>query len=109
MLLGRLMDRLGDDAFCAETLVLLDDLPLMVEIEVMGRRFGESAPEYAAAAARRFAAFAPDDEWLALMTALKRAPDPGTACLRQMLRWSLRQDSTACGCAGDSTGEEVHG
>jgi hypothetical protein len=108
MLLGQLMDRLGDDAFCAETLLSLDDLPLLVEVQAMGLQFGESASDYAAAAARRFAAFAGDEDWLALMTALERTPDPGAACLRQMLRWSLHHDSAACGCASNCTGEEVH-
>ena len=55
---------------------------------------------------RRFADFADDEDWLALMTALERAPDPGAACLRQMLAWSLRHDAkndgaSACGCATD--------
>lgn len=106
MLLGQLMERLGDDAFCAETLLSLDDLPLLVDVEAMGRQFGETAPDYAVTAARRFAAFALDEDWLALMTALERAPDPGAACLRQMLRWSLRQDSAACGCGSNRTGEK---
>jgi hypothetical protein len=108
MLLAQLMERLGDDAFCAETLLSLDDLPLLVDVDTASRRFGESAPDYAVAAARRFAAFAGDEDWLALMTALERAPDPGAACLRQMLRWSLRQDSAASGCGSNCTGEEAH-
>jgi hypothetical protein len=41
---------------------------------------------------RRFSIFADDEDWLALMTALERARDPGAACLRQMLAWSLRHD-----------------
>lgn len=93
MLLGQILDRLGDESFAAETLLGLDDLPLMVDVEAAGRKFGESAPLYAANAVRRYAAFAADEDWLALMTALERAPDPGGACLRQMLLWSLRQDS----------------
>ena len=43
----------------------------------------------------RFTAFASDEDWLALMTALERTSDPAAACLRQMLLWSLRQDSHA--------------
>lgn len=93
MLLGQVLERLGDETFAAETLVALGDLPLMVAVEEAGQRFGESAPFYAAGATRRFAAFASDDDWLALMTALERADDPGAACLRQMLDWSLRQDA----------------
>jgi hypothetical protein len=65
----------------------------VVEVEAAGRRFDESAPCYAAGAARRFSAFADDEDWLALMTALEKADDPGAACLHQMLTWSIRQDA----------------
>jgi hypothetical protein len=108
MLLGQLMERLGEEAVCAETLLGLDDLPLLVEVQAMGLRFGETTPAYAVAAARRFAAFASDEDWLALMTALERASDPGAACLRHMLRWSLHHDSADCGCSSNCTGEKVH-
>lgn len=93
MLLGEVLNRLGDESAAAETLLGLDDLPLMVDVEATGRRFDESPPLYAANAVRRFAAFAADEDWLALMTALERSPDPAAACLRHMLRWSLHQDS----------------
>ena len=104
MLLGQVLEKLHDETFAAETLIALGDLPLLVEVEATGRRFGESAPLYAAGATRRFAAFADDEDWLALMNALERAADPGAACLRQMLAWSLRYDAeegeaSACGCA----------
>lgn len=105
MLLGQMIERLADDAFAAEALLSLDDLPLLVEVEAAGREQGESAATYAAAAARHFADHASDEDWLALMTALARAADPGTACLRQMIVWSLRKESASCTCAGGSTGE----
>lgn len=95
MLLGHVLNRLGDETAAAEALLGLDDLPLMVDIEATGEKFGESPPLYAANAVRRFSAFAGDEDWLALMTAIDRAPDPGAACLRHMLLWSLRQDSDA--------------
>ncbi|WP_425069613.1 hypothetical protein [Reyranella sp.] len=95
MLLGQVLDRLGDESVAAETLLGLDDLPLMVDVEATGARFGESPPLYASNAVGRFTAFASDEDWLALMTALERTSDPAAACLRQMLLWSLRQDSHA--------------
>lgn len=107
MLLGQLLERLGDEAVAAETLIALGDLPLFAEIEKAGDSFGETASVYAAGAARRFAAQASDEDWLALMTALDRADDPGLACLRQMLVWSLRFDrqGRGCGCGDRCTGE----
>ena len=94
MLLGQVFERLGDEVFATETLVALKDLRLMVEVETAGRQFGESLGEYASGASRRFAAFASDADWLALMTALERADDAGTACLKHMLEWSLRHEAT---------------
>lgn len=101
MMLGQVLERLGDEAFAAETLVGLEDLALMVEVEAAGRQFGEDMGEYAAGASRRFAQLASDDDWLALMTALERADDAGSACLRHMLAWSLRHEAQASdgGCA----------
>lgn len=93
MLLGQVLERLGDEAFAAETLVALQDLALMVEVEAAGRQFEETIGEYAAGASRRFAQLASDDDWLALMTVLERADDAGAACLKHMLAWSLRNDA----------------
>lgn len=108
MLLGHVLERLGDEAFAAETLVGMADLPLMVEIESVGDRFGESLPTYAVGATRRFAAFASDEDWLALMNALDRAEDPGATCLHQMLTWSLARDRDehrrACDCGAGCGG-----
>ena len=92
MVLGEILERLGDEALAAGTLVALEDLNLMVRVEAAGRPFGEGIGEYAAGASRRFAQLATDDDWLALMTALERADDAGTACLKHMLEWSLRHE-----------------
>ncbi|MDP2334086.1 MAG: hypothetical protein Q8M19_25710 [Reyranella sp.] len=108
MVLGEVLERLGDEAFAAETLVALEDLNLMVQVEATGRQFGENVGEYAAGASRRFAQLASDEDWLALMTALKRADDAGTACLKHMLEWSLRHDADSPdgGCSGHCTCKE---
>lgn len=109
MLLGQVLERLHDEAFAAETLVALEDLALMVQVEAAGRQFGEDVGAYAAGASRRFADHASDEDWLALMTALERTDDAGAACLRHMLAWSLRHDAEQadddcgggrCTCAG---------
>lgn len=104
MLLGQVLDRLGDEGIAAETLMGLDDLPLMVDVAATGERFGESPSLYASNAVGRFAAFASDEDWLALMTGLERTADPVSACLRQMLLWSLRQDSHEGCSAGHECG-----
>ena len=92
MLLGQVLQNLGDRTILAETLVAMGDLPLMVEVESTGEQFGETVSDYAVGAVQRFSAFASDDDWLALMNGAERAGDPGAACLRHMLAWSLRHD-----------------
>ncbi len=101
MLLGQVLQQLGDEVFAAEALVAMGNLPLMVAIETTGREFGESPGEYAAGASRRFAAAASNEDWLGLMTALERADDAGSACLKHMVEWALRCDSRESdhGCA----------
>ena len=98
MMLGQMIERLGDEVFAAEAMIALGDLALMVEIDTAARSFEETPAAFAAFAARSFASRASDDDWLALMTAMERAEDPGTACLKQMLVWSLRHDASPCGC-----------
>jgi hypothetical protein len=105
MTLGQVLAKLGDEDFAAEALIGLGDLPLVVEVEAMAECRGEDARSYAANAARHFTGHASNEDWLALMTALGHADDPGVACLRQMLVWSLRHDNGAgCGCSGNSKG-----
>lgn len=98
MLLGQVIERLGDESFAAEAMIALGDLALMARIDAAAEDFEETPAIYAAGAARRFASHASDDDWLALMTAMERAEDPGAACLKQMLAWSLRHDASACDC-----------
>ena len=62
MLLGQVLERLGDEVFAAEMLVALQDLPLMAEVDMAGRQFGESIGEYASGASRRFAELASDED-----------------------------------------------
>lgn len=106
MLLGQMIERLSDDAFAAEALLSLGDLPLLVDLEAACRDEDTSAVTYASMAARRFADHASDEDWLALMTALERAQDPAAACLRQMLVWSITKDSAGCACGGGCRGEK---
>lgn len=99
MMLGQVIERLSDDEFATEAMIGLDDLALLAEIDRAARDAEETPAIYAAGAARRFASHASDDDWLALMGAVARADDPGAACLKRMLLWSLRHDAAACGCA----------
>ena len=110
MLMGQMIDQLADDDFAAEALIGLGDLALLVEVDAIARTFDETPALYASGAARRFSQLAGDDDWLALMTALKRSDDPASACLKQMLVWSLSRDKAgeSCGCGASCKEERGH-
>ena len=116
MLLGAILQRLQDEPGAATALQTLGDAALTSNLRDMGAHFDETPAEYAMNAARRYAAAASDDDWLALMTALERGDDPARICLDRMLRWALRRDAAelaraasgvehqtthgGCGCGG---------
>lgn len=103
MTMGEIIGRFSDEAVAAEALLGLADLSLVAKVGAMAERFEETPADYVAGAVRRFARAAEGEDWLALMTALEKADDPGMAALRGMLVWSLREDgkppaSGGCGC-----------
>jgi hypothetical protein len=110
MQLGTLLSRLDDEADAASALEAMGDLVLFAEVARMSGQYGETAGEYVANAARRFAAQAGDEDWLGLMGALERSSDPARAALERMLRWALARDAAeadtgaeaacACGAGG---------
>ena len=63
---------------------LLDDA-LRAEIE----RAGEAPDAFARVAVTEFERFASDEDWATLMSRIRRADDPGAACLDTMVRWQL--------------------
>lgn len=116
MLLGAIFQNLQSEPNASMALQTLGDADLASAIGEMGARFDETPAEYAMNAARRYAAAASNDDWLAMMTALERSDDPARICLDRMLRWALRRDAAelarptsaaqhnanhgACGCGG---------
>jgi hypothetical protein len=87
MLLGDLLARFDDETVAAEAVLALDDLPLVARLRAGAAADGVTLGAYTAAAVRRYAAEAPDDEWLSLMSALGRAQDPGMVCMRRALAY----------------------
>lgn len=117
MQLGTLMTQLENDAQAGAALEAMGDLVLFARVEAMGACHDETPAEYLANAARRYAGRASDEDWLALMTAIERADDPGRAVLAQILTWALNKDAAApeafhdgCSCAGGGgEGRDCHG
>ena len=102
MLLGDLIARLDDETLAIETLVGLDDLALVAEVDTAAARQGLTAGAFAARAVSLFTTGASDDDWVSLIGTIGRAEDPGGACLKTMLAYALRPAPAghACGHAG---------
>lgn len=93
MQLGTLLTQLENDSQAGAALQALGDIVLLARVEAMGAQYDEAPGEYVANGARRFAARASDEDWLAIMNAIERADDPGRAVLEKIVRWSLEKDS----------------
>jgi hypothetical protein len=115
MLLGDVLARFTDDSFAAETILRLDDLPLVARITTEAEAQGRSLGEFAASSVRHYAAHARDEEWITLMGALGRADDPGAVCLKRAFAFVLSDAQRAeeepggcgsgrCTCGGSNAG-----
>lgn len=95
MLLGQLIRDLSDEGEAAEALRGLGDLPLLARVEQAAQALRIWAPRrmprwpLCVSPTRRATT-----NWLALMTALERADDPGVACARWAV-WALGQDKAS--------------
>lgn len=89
MLLGDLLARFDDETVAAETVLGCGDLALIAKLRRGAERDGLALGAYAAAAVRRYAAEASDDEWLSLMSALGRARNPGKVCMQRAFAYVL--------------------
>jgi hypothetical protein len=89
MLLGDLMARFDDEATAEETALAIGDIVLLVSLREAAAAAGLGLGEFMVTAMRRYSAAASDEEWLALMTALRRDDNPARVVMDRMLRWSL--------------------
>ena len=115
MQLAALIRGLGTADGAALALEGLGDLVLHARVTETGAQFGEPPEVYIVNAVRRFAARAGDEDWMRLVTAIERGPDPTSAALRHMLSWALGRDAdelagaeTACACSGPHGGGHGH-
>jgi hypothetical protein len=108
MLLGDLLARFEDEGIASEAVLGLGDLPLAASLRTAAEGEGMTLGAYAAAAVRRYAAQASDEEWVSLMGALGRASDPGAVCLRRALNYVIADFNASAG-ATTATGPDTRG
>ncbi len=108
MLLGDLLARFDDEGIASEAVLGLGDLALNATLRTAAEADGLTLGAYAAAAVRRYAAEATDEEWVSLMGALGRAQDPGAVCLRRALTY-VAADFNASAGAATAIGPDTRG
>jgi hypothetical protein len=98
MLLSDIIAALDDEAFAAETLVGLGDLPLLSRVRTQAERDGLTLGEFATQAVQNFANRASDDDWVSLIGVMGRSDAPGEICLKTMVEFALRPAGAAHAC-----------
>lgn len=96
MQLGTLLARFDDKSVALETLLAMDDLPLMLRVQTAAEVAGTDVGAWAHEAVGRFIATADAERWLGLMTVCSNAADPGLAALRRMIEVALHTDTHTC-------------
>ncbi len=89
MLLGDLLMRFTDESVAAETILELGDLTLLASVRDEAEARGLDVGAFAAGAVRQYAAHASDEEWVTLLGAMNRDPDPGMVCFKRALAHAL--------------------
>jgi hypothetical protein len=93
MLFGELIAHMQTRADTAEILEAIDDLVLLSRLQQTAEQYAETAGEYVAGAAARYARLADGDEWQGFVQELQRDGNATTAALQRILRWSLDRDA----------------
>ena len=99
MLLGDLLARFDDEGIATEAVLGLGDLALIAKLRAAAEAHGMTLGAYIAAAVRRYAGEASDEEWVSLMGALGRAQDPGMVWLRRAFDYVTAAFNASAGAA----------
>jgi hypothetical protein len=83
VLLGDLIARFKDEAVAAETVLAIGDLAMLAALREQAAATGLDIGACIAAAVRRYASHASDEEWITLMGLMGRAQDPGAVYLKR--------------------------
>ena len=100
MLLGDLIARFDDEAVAEEAVLALGDLAVLAALRERAAAMGLPIGACMAAAARRYADHASEEEWVTLLGQMGQAQDPGAVYLRRALAYACRPISATCGHAG---------
>ncbi len=88
-MLGDILHRLNDETAALEALLGAGDVTLVAAARERAAAEGVDLATCVAQTVQRYAAQASDEEWITLIGALNRAPDPGAAYLRRAFACAL--------------------
>ena len=89
-MLGDLLASLTDEATALEAILGAGDLALLTTMRERAAAEGIELGAYVVETMQHYAAHASDEEWVTLMGALNRSPDPGVTCLKRAFEYGLR-------------------
>ena len=89
-MLGDLLANLTDESTALETILGVGDLTLLTAVRERAAAEETDLAAYVSQTVRRYANEATDEEWITLMGAINRSPDPGATCLKRAFEYVLQ-------------------
>ncbi len=89
-MLGDLLANLTDESTALETILGAGDLTLLTAVRERAAAEETDLAAYVSQTVRRYANEATDEEWITLMGAINRSPDPGATCLKRAFDYVLQ-------------------
>jgi hypothetical protein len=96
MLLGDMIEQLGDPAVADEMLLSLEPLALCVAVRECADEENLSAGEYCARSINRYISGASEEEWVTLIGQMSRCERPGVVLLKRALSAAIADSSKTC-------------
>lgn len=98
MLLGDLIAKFSNEAVAEEAVLALGDLATLASLREQAEASGLPLGACMAAATRRYADQATDEEWITLMAVMGKADDPGAVFLQRALAHAGKPTQGPCNC-----------
>ncbi|MBS0274694.1 MAG: hypothetical protein JSR55_09895 [Proteobacteria bacterium] len=89
--LGEILSQLHDEDQVFAILADAGDVKSIASLHDLARRSGQTACEWAIDAVHDFTEKADNEAWVKLIGRIQNADSPGSACLSEIIAWSLER------------------
>ncbi|HSM95600.1 MAG TPA: hypothetical protein VLT91_06130 [Rhizomicrobium sp.] len=89
--LGEILSQLHDESQVFAILAEAGDIKSIAGLQDAARRSGQDPCEWAIDAVHNFTEMADNEAWVQLMGRIQNADSPGSACLSEIIAWSLER------------------